>query len=549
MQAGSSKVGLGESRYHSWGCHEVLMPNFAQFEQRKWKSEEFEIAGYRWRFLVFPRSDVTGKKEQYLSLFIGAVDATELPVDSCPKAQIWLSVVNHADPIKTKIKETSHVFSKEVPSWGFSQFMPFKEVLDGWLTPGGSLHLRVFIKTECKRRAKIIRSRRHLLQYGNLDRCGSTREVSSSDTMNRDDVVVQDMGIGSGGVRIDPVIIVQTNKDEELCGKVEDNQQQLGTQEIEDDTEVDSQDVQDKQDKQDKQESIKKDVEDEDEVPQGGVSRKELCVNDDDPENSPQQNQACQESQREPLVATNSGSMGCDKSDNNKDNSGVIDDDSSQENRNLNASRPLQKSTTLRKSRSSSSTVPQFNLSVECNIQELNNIKHQMNSTLKDCKVSEIHLIIKAAAIACLQVPEIIKYEGDLNSSGVNISLIEYHYEGRTQRKLGSLDKKGIPAIAALLQAHFSSKASELETNAPSFAIMDMRNCGLKECMGLLNPSHSAILCVGSSYRKIAPNSNISFPTINFGLSCNCRSVEQKRAATWMEIFKGVIEHPMAMLI
>ncbi|XLS71974.1 hypothetical protein HN51_028839 [Arachis hypogaea] len=99
--------------------------NFSRL-MRKVYSDSFQVGGYRWRILVFPK----GNNVDHLSMYLDVVDSVLLPYGWSRYAQFSLTVVNQLHNKFSIRKETSHQFNARESDWGFTNFMPLSELLD-----------------------------------------------------------------------------------------------------------------------------------------------------------------------------------------------------------------------------------------------------------------------------------------------------------------------------------------------------------------------------------------------------------------------------------
>lgn len=134
------------------GSYTEEIKNFPSLTE-KFNSAQFEIGGYVWDFLIFPRGNPNQKKvERSLSIYLNApnvVNNEEIPDKKYARAaRFQLSLLN-VDPAKTVRKDTTHIFTRREMDWGFSELLKLQTVLEpgsGFLDEQGTLRVRVDVK-------------------------------------------------------------------------------------------------------------------------------------------------------------------------------------------------------------------------------------------------------------------------------------------------------------------------------------------------------------------------------------------------------------------
>uniref|UniRef100_A0A0V0H703 Putative ovule protein n=1 Tax=Solanum chacoense TaxID=4108 RepID=A0A0V0H703_SOLCH len=98
---------------------------FSRLNVKKY-SDVFDIGGYKWRILIFPK----GNDVDYLSMYLDVADAATLPTGWSRHAKFSLAVVNQIHGKFTLRKETEHLFTAKEKDWGFTKFLPPTELND-----------------------------------------------------------------------------------------------------------------------------------------------------------------------------------------------------------------------------------------------------------------------------------------------------------------------------------------------------------------------------------------------------------------------------------
>ncbi|KAL5101396.1 hypothetical protein RYX36_005723 [Vicia faba] len=99
---------------------------FSQMTAKKLYSDVFEVGGYKWRVLIFPK----GNNVNCLSIYLHAADSSSLPEGWTRFARFSLAVESQTHTMFSWRKVTKQQFTKHQRDWGFTSFMPFDEVYD-----------------------------------------------------------------------------------------------------------------------------------------------------------------------------------------------------------------------------------------------------------------------------------------------------------------------------------------------------------------------------------------------------------------------------------
>ncbi|KAJ9540444.1 hypothetical protein OSB04_026950 [Centaurea solstitialis] len=100
--------------------------NFSRQANKKLYSDVFEVAGYKWRVLIFPK----GNNVDHLSMYLDVADSSSLPYGWSRYAQFSLAVVNQIHNKFTVKKDTQHQFHARESDWGFTSFMALSDLYD-----------------------------------------------------------------------------------------------------------------------------------------------------------------------------------------------------------------------------------------------------------------------------------------------------------------------------------------------------------------------------------------------------------------------------------
>jgi len=204
-------------------------------------------------------------------------------------------------------------------------------------------------------------------------------------------------------------------------------------------------------------------------------------------------------------------------------------------------------------------TVPHFYLTLDCQIDNLVELRQQLNGRDgADYKLSINDFVIKAAALALRQVPEANASWTDTAIrlyENVDISIAVATDGGLITPVLRKADEKGLQQISNEMQ-DFVSRAREgklrpEEYQGGGFSISNLGMYGIREFAAIINPPQSCILAVGTATKQpVVRGGAIAIATVmSCTLSCDHRSVDGVVGARFMQVFQSIVEDPLAILL
>jgi len=204
--------------------------------------------------------------------------------------------------------------------------------------------------------------------------------------------------------------------------------------------------------------------------------------------------------------------------------------------------------------------VPHFYLTVDCEIDNLLNVRDDLNSRAKnnEFKISINDMIIKACAVALMQVPAANaswSEEGIKIYKNANISVAVAINDGLITPIINNANSKGLMTI--------SNEMKELVTQAQdgtltpdqyqggTFSISNLGMYGVKNFQAIINPPQGCILAVGKIEKKpVVKNDEITIASImSATLSVDHRVVDGAIGAQFLNSIKTLIEDPLGMLL
>ena len=218
----------------------------------------------------------------------------------------------------------------------------------------------------------------------------------------------------------------------------------------------------------------------------------------------------------------------------------------------------MMRKTIARRLTESKQTAPHFYLTVDCRIDELLDLRKKLNANANDYKLSVNDLIIRAAALALKEVPEANAswFEDAVRMwHTVDISVAVAIDGGLITPIIRGAEGKGLKAISSemkdLAERARVGKLAPEEYQGGTFSISNLGMFGIKEFSAVINPPQGAILAVGAGEpRPVVVDGALAVGTVmTCTLSVDHRVVDGAVGAAFMQVFKGLIEEPLKMLL
>ena len=211
-------------------------------------------------------------------------------------------------------------------------------------------------------------------------------------------------------------------------------------------------------------------------------------------------------------------------------------------------------------------TIPQFYLTMDCEIDALLAMREQANAAApkdKDgkpaYKISVNDMVIKALAKALTRVPDanVTWTEGAMlrhkhADVGVAVALPG---NGLITPIIRKAETKSLSEIAGAMKDFAArAKARKLkpeEYQGGTTAVSNLGMFGIKDFTAVINPPHSTILAVGGGEKRpVVKNGQLAVATVmSVTLSCDHRAVDGALGAQLIGTFKELIENPVGMLV
>uniref|UniRef100_A0A8P4KMT7 Acetyltransferase component of pyruvate dehydrogenase complex n=1 Tax=Dicentrarchus labrax TaxID=13489 RepID=A0A8P4KMT7_DICLA len=208
----------------------------------------------------------------------------------------------------------------------------------------------------------------------------------------------------------------------------------------------------------------------------------------------------------------------------------------------------------------SKQTIPHYYLSVDVNMDQVLELRTELNAVTQNIKLSVNDFIIKASALACLKVPECNSSWMDTvirQNHVVDLSVAVSTASGLITPIVFNAHTKGLAAISSDVSA-LAAKAREgklqpHEFQGGTFTISNLGMFGVKNFSAIINPPQACILAVGGSEKRLMPADNEKgfdvASMMSVTLSCDHRVVDGAVGAQWLAEFRKFLEKPVTMLL
>jgi pyruvate dehydrogenase E2 component (dihydrolipoamide acetyltransferase) len=206
----------------------------------------------------------------------------------------------------------------------------------------------------------------------------------------------------------------------------------------------------------------------------------------------------------------------------------------------------------------SKQTVPHFYVTVDCEIDRLLDLRAELNALDETLKLSVNDFVIKAVALALKQVPNANASwsdEGVVLYDAADVSVAVAIPGGLITPIIKSAEKKGLAAISKemkdLAARARDNKLKPEEFQGGTFSISNMGMFGVKDFSAIINPPQGGILAIAAGEKRpVVKDGQLAVATVmSVTLSCDHRVIDGVLGAQWLQAFKGLIEHPVKLVL
>jgi pyruvate dehydrogenase E2 component (dihydrolipoamide acetyltransferase) len=202
--------------------------------------------------------------------------------------------------------------------------------------------------------------------------------------------------------------------------------------------------------------------------------------------------------------------------------------------------------------------IPHFFLTTEIEMDRAAEMRAGIKELDPDLKISVNDIIIKVAAAALVQHPQVnasfqdkfIRYYEHADI-GVAVAI----EDGLITPVVRAADQKSLSQIAAevreLAERARHKKLKPEEYTGASFSVSNLGMFGIDEFTAVINPPEGAILAVGAMSPKpvVRDNQIVVRQMMRVTMSCDHRVIDGATGAKFLQTFKKILENPLFLII
>jgi len=204
--------------------------------------------------------------------------------------------------------------------------------------------------------------------------------------------------------------------------------------------------------------------------------------------------------------------------------------------------------------------VPHFPLTIDIELDELLAARTKINAMLEKqgVKVSVNDMVLKAAAVALMRVPEAnASYtpEGIAMHRHADIAMAVAVPGGLITPIIRACETKGLAQIATeakdLAERARTKKLAPQEFQGGTFSVSNLGMFGIKSFASIINEPQGAILSVGAGEKRpVVRGNDLAIATVmSVTLTCDHRVVDGAVGARWLAAFRMLIQEPLLLSI
>jgi pyruvate dehydrogenase E2 component (dihydrolipoamide acetyltransferase) len=216
------------------------------------------------------------------------------------------------------------------------------------------------------------------------------------------------------------------------------------------------------------------------------------------------------------------------------------------------------RATIARRLASSTGPVPHFFLTTEIEMDRTTELRASLNSLDPENKVSINDIIIKVAAAALVQHPQVnasfqdktIRYyeRADIGVAvAIEDGLITPIVRAADGKSIGQISRE----VRELAGRARERKLQPEEYMGATFSVSNLGMFGIDEFTAIINPPEAAILAVGAMSAKpvVRDGSIVVRQLMRVTMSCDHRIVDGATGAKFLQTFKKLLENPLLLML
>lgn len=218
----------------------------------------------------------------------------------------------------------------------------------------------------------------------------------------------------------------------------------------------------------------------------------------------------------------------------------------------------VMRSTIARRLTSSVGPVPHFFLTTEIEMDRAADLRRSLNELDQENKISVNDIIIKVAAVALLQHPQVnasFQEKAVRFYERADIGVAVAIEDGLITPVVRSAERKSIGQISRevreLAERARSRKLKPEEYMGATFSISNLGMFGIDEFTAIINPPEAAILAVGAMQpiAVVRDNQIVVRQIMRVTMSCDHRIIDGATGAKFLQTFKKILENPLLLMV
>jgi pyruvate dehydrogenase E2 component (dihydrolipoamide acetyltransferase) len=202
--------------------------------------------------------------------------------------------------------------------------------------------------------------------------------------------------------------------------------------------------------------------------------------------------------------------------------------------------------------------VPHFFLTTEIEMDRVVEMRRAVNEIDAELKISINDVIIKVAAAALIQHPQVNASFQDRNLryyERADIGVAVAIEDGLITPVVRAADQKSLSQIASevreLAERARARKLSPEEYTGATFSISNLGMLGIDEFTAVINPPEAGILAVGAVTPKpvVRDGQVVARQMMRVTMSCDHRVIDGATGARFLQTFKRLLENPLLMIV
>lgn len=202
--------------------------------------------------------------------------------------------------------------------------------------------------------------------------------------------------------------------------------------------------------------------------------------------------------------------------------------------------------------------IPHFFLTSEIEMDQAAEMRRRINELDPQLKISINDIIIKVAAAALIQHPQVnasLQERSLRYYESADIGVAVAIEDGLITPVVRAAERKTLSQIASevreLAERARSRKLRPEEYTGATFSISNLGTLGIDEFTAVINPPEAAILAVGAMTPKpvVRDGEIVVRQLMRVTMSCDHRVIDGATGARFLQTFKRILENPLYLIV